>query len=238
MVILYGITIALSAALIFLVQPMFAQFVLPLLRRHAGGLEHLDALLPDRAAGRLPLRARDHAPARASAARRCCTWRWSWSPLVVLPIGVPDGRPPPARAARCWALLGAAGGRGRAAVLRRLDHGAAAPALARRAPTTPPPRDPYFLYRASNLGSVIGLLAYPLLIEPALRLDGQGVAVGGRLRGAGAAPGRRARWCCGARAGAAPARRRGRPSRARARPRRPPGRPPALGRRSPSCRRA
>ena len=30
-------------------------------------------------------------------------------------------------------------------------------------------RDPYFLYAASNLGSMVGLLGYPLLVEPALR---------------------------------------------------------------------
>jgi len=31
-------------------------------------------------------------------------------------------------------------------------------------------RDPYFLYAASNAGSLLGLLAYPLLLEPILRL--------------------------------------------------------------------
>ena len=35
-------------------------------------------------------------------------------------------------------------------------------------------RDPYFLYRASNIGSAVGLLSYPLLVEPRLTLDGQG----------------------------------------------------------------
>ncbi|PWT86447.1 MAG: hypothetical protein C5B57_01055 [Blastocatellia bacterium] len=34
-------------------------------------------------------------------------------------------------------------------------------------------RDPYFLYAASNLGSLISLAAYPALIEPTLRLDDQ-----------------------------------------------------------------
>ena len=34
--------------------------------------------------------------------------------------------------------------------------------------------DPYFLYAASNLGSLIGLLGYPLLIEPAAGLVTQG----------------------------------------------------------------
>ena len=33
--------------------------------------------------------------------------------------------------------------------------------------------DPYFLYAASNLGSVAALLAYPTLIEPSLRLQEQ-----------------------------------------------------------------
>jgi hypothetical protein len=39
----------------------------------------------------------------------------------------------------------------------------------------PAARDPYFLYRASNLGSVIGLLGYPLLVERELTLDTQGI---------------------------------------------------------------
>ena len=34
-------------------------------------------------------------------------------------------------------------------------------------------KDPYFLYAASNAGSLIGLLAYPLLLEPLLRLHTQ-----------------------------------------------------------------
>jgi hypothetical protein len=39
----------------------------------------------------------------------------------------------------------------------------------------PAARDPYFLYRASNLGSVIGLLGYPLLVERELTLSNQGI---------------------------------------------------------------
>jgi hypothetical protein len=34
--------------------------------------------------------------------------------------------------------------------------------------------DPYFLYGASNLGSILALLSYPVLVEPLLRLDQQG----------------------------------------------------------------
>ncbi|HYG11688.1 MAG TPA: hypothetical protein VD835_17205, partial [Pyrinomonadaceae bacterium] len=34
-------------------------------------------------------------------------------------------------------------------------------------------RDPYFLYAASNAGSLLALLSYPLLVEPRLTLGGQ-----------------------------------------------------------------
>jgi hypothetical protein len=34
-------------------------------------------------------------------------------------------------------------------------------------------RDPYFLYAASNLGSLVALASYPTLVEPTLRLDEQ-----------------------------------------------------------------
>jgi hypothetical protein len=34
-------------------------------------------------------------------------------------------------------------------------------------------RDPYFLYAASNAGSIVGLLGYPVLVEPLLSLGGQ-----------------------------------------------------------------
>jgi hypothetical protein len=33
--------------------------------------------------------------------------------------------------------------------------------------------NPYFLYAASNLGSILALLAYPLALEPVLRLQEQ-----------------------------------------------------------------
>jgi len=40
----------------------------------------------------------------------------------------------------------------------------------------PSARDPYFLYSASNLGSMLALIGYPTLIEPYLRLADQGRA--------------------------------------------------------------
>jgi spermidine synthase len=39
--------------------------------------------------------------------------------------------------------------------------------------THPAAKDPYFLYGASNLGSMLALLSYPTLLEPHLRLVGQ-----------------------------------------------------------------
>ncbi|HEY2910451.1 MAG TPA: fused MFS/spermidine synthase, partial [Gemmataceae bacterium] len=49
----------------------------------------------------------------------------------------------------------------------------------------PASKDPYFLYAASNAGSLLGLLAYPFLIEPRLTLDEQqwlwSMGVGGYL---------------------------------------------------------
>ena len=40
----------------------------------------------------------------------------------------------------------------------------------------PAARDPYFLYGASNLGSMLSLIIYPILIEPQLKLSEQGWA--------------------------------------------------------------
>lgn len=37
----------------------------------------------------------------------------------------------------------------------------------------PDAKDPYFLYAASNAGSLVGLLAYPIIVEPNLRLANQ-----------------------------------------------------------------
>jgi hypothetical protein len=39
--------------------------------------------------------------------------------------------------------------------------------------THPVARDPYFLYAASNLGSIVGLIAYPLILEPYFSLADQ-----------------------------------------------------------------
>src|SRR5262249_54277700 len=52
---------------------------------------------------------------------------------------------------------------------------ASAPMLQRWFSSTdhPSARDPYFLYGASNLGSMLSLLGYPALVEPNFTLAGQ-----------------------------------------------------------------
>ncbi|HEU4750665.1 MAG TPA: hypothetical protein VFT54_06360 [Acidimicrobiia bacterium] len=91
-------------------------------------------------------------------------------PLLLLPFGLPDA--PPFGASPVWWEL--------AALATMI--GAPFLALATVSPTvqkwfaaTDHPRaaDPFFLYAASNLGSFLGLLAYPLLIEPRLDLVDQ-----------------------------------------------------------------
>ena len=46
----------------------------------------------------------------------------------------------------------------------------------------PSANDPYFLYAASNIGSFLALLSYPIVIEPFIPLTTQTWIVGGRLR--------------------------------------------------------
>ena len=89
--------------------------------------------------------------------------------LVVLPIGLPSGwtEPPPGEP-YFWqlGLFAVAVGLPFVAVAANAPLLQAWFALTRH----PHARDPYFLYGASNLGSLIALLGYPFLFEPALGL--------------------------------------------------------------------
>ena len=72
--------------------------------------------------------------------------------------------------------------------------------------------DPYFLYAAGNAGSVIGLLAYPLVVEPNLPIAAQGCC-GRSAMSSSSSPASHARWCSGG------GRRTGPPTPSNARPR-------------------
>ena len=172
MIALFSVTLFLSAGLLFLVQPMFARFVLPLLGSTpavwtASMLFFQTTLL----AGYLYA----HESTRRLGVRRQAGLHVGLLalPLVVLPIGVPDGWIPPAEGNPVPWLLGllvvAVG-------LPFFIVSTTGPLLQRWLAATdhPAAADPYFLYRASNLGSVLGLLAYPLVMEPGLRLAEQG----------------------------------------------------------------
>ena len=168
---LVGTAIFLSAALLFSVQPMFTKMVLP----QFGGAPSVwsvaivffqAALLAGYAYAhwltryaRTPTAAVIHVAVMVAA-------------CLMLPVSITTAwsRPPPGLEAlwliiSCLASIGlpffalAANGPLLQAWFARSDHPAAA--------------NPYFLYVASNLGSVLALLSYPVLIEPFVRLGRQ-----------------------------------------------------------------
>ncbi|MGI9082002.1 MAG: hypothetical protein ACR2FZ_06965, partial [Thermoleophilaceae bacterium] len=169
---LYSVTLFLSAGLMFLIQPMFAKFMLPLFGStpavwNASMLFFQTTLL----AGYLYA----HESTRRLGVRRQAALHIGMLmvPLLVLPIGVPTDWIPPTESNPVPALLGLMAV---AVGLPFFVVSATAPLLQRWLAATAHPRgaDPYFLYRASNLGSVLGLLAYPLAVEPSMRLAEQG----------------------------------------------------------------
>ena len=167
----FSVALFLNAALLFAVQPMFTKAVLPLL----GGTPSvwttallffqvallLGYLYAHHAAGRLPPRAQAavHVGFVVLAA-------------LALPIARPTGWSPPETGSPVPWLL---------AVLT-VSLGAPFLALAAGAPLLQrwfartghrSAGSPYFLYAASNAGSLAALLAYPTLIEPRLTLGEQ-----------------------------------------------------------------
>ena len=153
--------------LLFLVQPMVARMALPRL----GGAPAVwnSAMLVYQALllvgygyahwlGRF--RARTQAALHLGFLAVAALW---------LPIGLGTMQVPPGAQPALWVpwLLVAAIGPLFLAV------SAQAPLLQRWYAVSSGGRDPYALYAASNIGSFAGLLAYPLLVEPLLRLRSQ-----------------------------------------------------------------
>jgi hypothetical protein len=167
---LYSLALLASAALLFLLEPMVGKFVLPklgstpevwtttvlffqitLLAGYA--YAHLTSRLPPRRQALIQL------ALLALAA-------------LVLPIGVPGGRPPQSETPILW-LLGTLAVTAGPPFFALAANG---PMLQRWLASTRhrAARDPYFLYAASNGGSLLGLLAYPLVVERLLTLKEQG----------------------------------------------------------------
>src|ERR671916_966510 len=169
LMLLFSSTIFISAALLFLVEPMFAKFVLPSFGGTpavwTGSMMFFQATL---LVGYLYV----HATTTWLGARRQAILHLVvvLSPLLVLPLAVPGEEwAPSSQANPIFLLLG----------LLAISVGLPFFAISTTNPLVqrwlsdtdhPAARDPYFLYRASNLGSVIGLLGYPLLVERELTL--------------------------------------------------------------------
>lgn len=171
--VVYTLTIFVSAALLFLIQPMFAKMVLPLL----GGAPAVwnTAMVFYQAVlllgyGYAYLADKWLSPRRQVAVHLAVLAL----PLLALPIAVPLGwTPPTASNPLPWllALLGVGVGLPFFAVSTN------GPALQRWFGRTGhrSAADPYFLYAASNLGSMLALLSYPVLLEPLMRLKSQSI---------------------------------------------------------------
>jgi protein-L-isoaspartate O-methyltransferase len=161
--------IFLSAALLFLIEPMFTKMVLPRL----GGSPSVwsvamvffqTMLLAGYAYAHLLTR---YAPGPMSILIHLVVMA---SAALALPLTIGTGRPP-AEAETFW-LLGlfttsiglpffalAANGPLLQAWFARTDH--------------PEAKDPYFLYAAGNIGSFVALLSYPTMVEPLIPLSSQ-----------------------------------------------------------------
>ena len=171
---LFTATMFLGAALLFWIQPLFTKMVLPLL----GGSPSVwntamvffqAALLCGYGYAHLVTR---HLGSRAQCILHFCVLGVA---ALALPIGIADGwLPDPDAVPYLW-LLG----------VLVLSIGAPFFAIATTAPLIqrwfsrtghPHASDPYFLYAASNLGSVAVLLAFPFVIEPLAGIRGQTLA--------------------------------------------------------------
>ena len=171
MLALYLFTVLASASLLFLVQPMFARMILPML----GGSPSVwnTALV----FYQLTLLA---GYGYAHLLTRRLGTRWQAvvhlavvaAALACLPIAVPRGWSPPVDHSPVgWMLALLAVGIG----LPFFVVSTTGPLIQKWFAAGPhrSARDPYFLYAASNFGSMLGLLGYPLAIEPRLTLSEQ-----------------------------------------------------------------
>ena len=166
LVALFTATTFLSALLLFSIQPLFAKMVLPVL----GGSPSVWAVALCFFQGALLAGyCYAHLLNRLAATRLTGFVHIAvcGAALLALPISVPAGwSEPPAGDPYLWQL----GLFSVAIGLPFLAVAANAPLLQAWFAATghPDGRDPYFLYAASNLGSLVALLSYPFLLEPLL----------------------------------------------------------------------
>ena len=168
---LFAATMFVGAVLLFWVQPLFTKMVLPLL---GGSPSVWNTAMVFFQAALLCGYAYAHLISRRLGGRGQCIAHLCLlgAAAVALPISIAEGwRPDPGTPPALW-LLG----------LLVVSIGAPFFAVAATAPLIqrwfsrtghPHASDPYFLYAASNLGSVAVLIAFPFVIEPLIGTRGQ-----------------------------------------------------------------
>jgi hypothetical protein len=174
LVALYAATMLLSATLLFAVQPMFTKMVLPMLGGspavwNTAMLFFQTMLLAGYAYAHLTSRMLSW---RRQAMLHMGLLMLAFAALPMMPLA---GWQPPADGLHVFWLIGLFAA---SIGLPFFVVSANAPLLQRwfTASGHPSAADPYFLYGASNLGSIVALLAYPTVIQPMLGLQQQSVA--------------------------------------------------------------
>lgn len=174
MLVLVAVTVFLGALLLFLVQPMVARTFLPAL---GGSPAVWNTCMVFFQAALLAGYAYAHWAPRAAGPRRMTIIH---AVVVLAPIALlrrwsgPEGAPGAEASPALWLLTALAATIG----LPFFALSTSAPLLQRWFSATDhaSARDPYFLYAASNAGSLLALLAYPLLVESRLTLGDQRAA--------------------------------------------------------------
>ena len=168
---LFGTTLVLSAGLLFLIQPMFAKTMLPLVGG-APAVWNTCAVFFQMAV--LAGYGYAHVTARWLNVRRQAALHTGvvLLPLLVLPFGAGrDWAPPAGDNPTVWLLVRLFESVG----LPCFVVATSAPMLQRWFSGTrhPGASDPFFLYGASNVGSMLAVLSYPVAVEPMVSLAGQ-----------------------------------------------------------------
>jgi spermidine synthase len=174
MLLVYALTLFISALLLFLVQPLIGKLIVPLL----GGFPSVwNTCMVFFQAMLLAGYAYAHYSSDWLGERKQAVVHIGLAALIAVPVLlfhlqvfrglVPAGEDNPVPGLLLL-LLASAG-------LPFFAVSATAPLLQRWFANTahPAAKDPYFLYAASNLGSMLALLGYPTLVEPYLTLEQQ-----------------------------------------------------------------
>lgn len=168
----YSVTLFLSAFLLFAVEPMFGKMVLPLL---GGSPQVWNTAMVFFQAMLLAGYAYAHGTTKFLSVRTQSILHIVLLALCAfaLPVAIPDGWTPPQESVNpaLWQL----GLMGVALGAPFFVLAASAPLFQRWFSHTDHKHaeNPYFLYAASNLGSMTALLSYPFVIEPFLTLTQQ-----------------------------------------------------------------